>query len=220
MAETNTKVQVTSSSNDAGTDREQRDDTDEFESPNNDGMTPSFNENSASGEQHSGNRTTADLPISHASVSHDTTKTVMSGIVHNIRTIARSSEDYALYGDSTLDVEAGDSAPSTRLPAMLTKLKLPGDGKEPMFFSVLKSKSDLIAAKTSKSWNSMIEEAQVSKLSALRMVPYFGTKSSLETDSFVHESSLKCRTREVSFDYQLMSDVDYSSAPRTIFLKQ
>ena len=220
MVETNTNVQLTSSSCDAGSNGEQRDDTDEYESANNDVMTPSFNENSASGEQHNGNRTTADTPISHASVSRDRTKTVMSGSLYNLRSTARTSEQYSLYGDSTLHDMSGDSEPSTRLPAMLTKLTLLGDGKEPMFFSVLKSKSDLIASKTSKSWNVMIEEAQVSKLSALKMVPYFGTKSSLESDSCVNESSLKCRTREVSFDYQLMSDVDYSSAPRTPFLKQ
>ena len=46
MAETNTNVQLTSPSTDAGSNGEQRDDTDEYESPNNDGMTPSFSENS------------------------------------------------------------------------------------------------------------------------------------------------------------------------------
>eukprot|EP00804_Cyclotella_cryptica_P019760 CCRYP_009667-RA/>CCRYP_009667-RA protein AED:0.03 eAED:0.03 QI:197/1/1/1/0/0/2/396/198 len=194
-----------------------RDDADEYDFSNNDAMARSFYEHSASGEQHSENRAVYDSPLSLASVSSDMVKSVMSGSINTLQSSVSASEHYSLYGDSTLDRDTGESEPPTRLPAMLTKFKLAGEGKEPIFLSVLKSKSELIASKTSKSWNIMIDEAQVGKLSALKMVPYFGRK----TNSYFNEaSSSKCHEREVSFDYQLMSDVDYSSAPKTCFLKQ
>ena len=96
--------------------------------------------------------------------------------------------------------------------------------------SIIQSKSDMIANEgvriTNQSWNAIVERAEVGrnilaereevkKISA-KLAPMFIKK---EDGSCYHEAT-KSHTREVSFDYQLMSDVDYSSAPRTSIVNQ
>jgi hypothetical protein len=94
--------------------------------------------------------------------------------------------------------------------------------------TMIQSKSDMIANETQRSWNILVEKAEASrsvlaerpevgKITA-KLAPMFNRSTEI-TDCY-REASHKSHVREVSFDYQLMSDVDYSSAPCTSVLKQ
>jgi len=89
--------------------------------------------------------------------------------------------------------------------------------------SMLQSKSDLIVHETQKSWKVIVEKAEVGKhiLEEAKIGNKMVNKLVILNQFTDGRSNLECckdvtlskHTREVSFDYQLMSDVDYSNAP-------
>eukprot|EP01082_Thalassiosira_pseudonana_P002654 g3475.t1 g3475 contig12:2146016-2146837(+) len=89
-------------------------------------------------------------------------------------------------------------------------------------FSMLKTKSqELISYNVPTSLSNMMVEAEMCTSSAIKKVQYFAklktgrdVMSDKRCDQFdYHDTAMGHTKREVSFDYQLMNDVAYSSAP-------
>jgi hypothetical protein len=112
--------------------------------------------------------------------------------------------------------------------------------KRQQLMSMIQSKSDKLAAETSKSWTVLVETtaemgkhilvergAEMSKFSDKfgKLQNQLGIRRVTTTGDYnnsgdcYHDVGARSHVREVSFDYQLMNDTDYSSAPISV-LKQ
>lgn len=152
------------------------------------------------------------------SAQHDMS-TANAQIAHVVDKLKSIQVPKSLFAASPLSnglvADEANAAQSTSLGDMLAQRK--------QILSLIQSKSDVIAHTTSNSWNVLLEKAEIGKQILVERAEAGNFSNGLvqKLQQMSKDSSQDCyqnvgskqHVREVSFDYQLMNDVEYSSAP-------